>query len=111
MKKLFFIIFLGILSVGFVCANNCYRNSRCFHFGKNRQVYYNGQYYNQDRRVQKRPPRDGRGRRDGRRRDGRGCPENGRGYGRHKGPCQNPDKGPGYGQGGGRGRGQFRSDN
>ncbi|KPK32946.1 MAG: hypothetical protein AMS24_02630 [Chlamydiae bacterium SM23_39] len=96
MKKIFFTILIGILSVGFIYANNCYKNSRCFHFAKNRNVYCENSKINN--RGQERP------------RDGRQYPENGRRQGRHQGECQNPDKGPGYGRGEGRGQGRYRND-
>ena len=96
MKKLFCTIFIvGILSVGFIYANNCLGNFRCFNSVKNRNTYCENSKMNN--RNQERP------------RDGKRCPINGRGQGKHKGECKNPDKGPGYGHGKGRGQGRYRT--
>ncbi len=97
MRKLFYTIFIvGILSIGFIYANNCFRNFRSFNFAKNRSIYYENSKVNN--RNQKRP------------RDGRKRIINGRGYGKNRKECQNPDKGPGYGRGEGRGQGRYRND-
>ena len=109
MKKIFYIIFIaGILSIGFIYANNCFRNFRCFNFEKNRNIYCENSKMNN--RNQKKPIDKRFNNRDQERpRDSRGCPVNGRGQGKNQGECQNPDKGPGYGRGEGRGQGRYRS--